>query len=200
MKPAFFVALLLTVATPAWAADTGAASPAWSLGGAGRPAAEGSRLVLWDAGSVAAGVASSSKPLDGTGGKGMQVGGFLAWRGDDYRLDATLAPSLDGSVNAGVGAAAGAPPGELGTSYGVRFGAAWAGERFTVNPSSGLGLAEVAAPTNDVNVTFTVNHALTHSLSLTGTAEARHVVGATPESNAAGQNHFLFGAGLGYRF
>ena len=73
------------------------------------------------------------------------------------------------------------------------------GERFTVNPASGLGLAEVTAPNSDVNLTFTINHALTPNFSVIGTAEARRNVGS-PTDGIATQNRFLFGAGLGYRF
>jgi hypothetical protein len=193
------VLLGLVAATPAWAEEV-VNAPDWSLGGAARSSLPGSRTVVWDGGNVVAGLARTPAwPLAATTPSGMQMGGFLAWQGEDYRLDASLTPSFNGRLAAGVGASAGAAPGELGTSYGVRFGAALAGERFTVNPASGLGLAEVEAPTHDINVTFTVNHALTPNLNVIGTAEARRSVGTPPEGGAA-QNHFLFGAGLGYRF
>jgi hypothetical protein len=203
MKPFFCLSVLLGIfaTTAAGAADGGGASKVSSLtlGGAAQPA-EGTRLGAWGSGNLVAGVspmpgaAFTSAPT-----KGMQMGGFLAWQAEDYRVDATLSPSFDGSVTAGLGAAVGAKPGQTGTSYGLRLGAAWLGERFTVNPASGLGLAEVVAPTSDVNLTFTVNHALTPSLSVIGTAEARRPVG-TPLDGAVMQSQFLFGAGLGYRF
>ncbi len=196
----------LLAATSAFAADAAPESamgkaPGLSLGGAAPMLGDARTTTVWNnGGSLLAGVAplgSGAFPLPG--GKGMQMGGFLAWQSGDYRLDATVAPSLDGSVIAGLGAAYGARPGSMGTRYGLRFGAAWLGERFTVNPASGLGLAEVVAPTSDVNLTFTVNHSLTPSLSVIGTAEARRNA-ASPAEGIAAQNRFLFGAGLGFRF
>lgn len=202
MRPVYLVTLLLGLlaGSTAWAADAPTKGAALSLGGAAQ-ATDSGRFTLWEGGSLAAGVSPLPRSAFGPQpSAGMQMGGFLAWQSDDYRVDATLAPSLDGSVVAGLGAVTGARPGQAGTSYGVRLGAAWSGERFTVNPASGLGLAEVVAPTtSDVNLTFTVNHSLTPSLSVIGTAEARRNV-ASPTEGIVGQNRFLFGAGLGYRF
>ncbi|PKU25288.1 hypothetical protein [Telmatospirillum siberiense] len=205
MKPFFHLSLLvgLLAATAVSAADGGSLPKVstLTLGGAASSSAGGTRLAGWGNGNLVAGVA----PL--TGGafndmtsKGMQTGGFLAWQAEDYRVDASLTPSLDGSIVAGLGAAVGAKPGQPGTSYGLRLGAAWLGERFTVNPASGLGLSEVVAPTSDVNLTFTVNHALTPNLSVIGTAAARRPVGNLSMEGATMQGHFLVGAGLGYRF
>lgn len=195
----------LLAVTPAVAADGvagGAVPKGLSLGGAA-PTSQDARVTVWNDGSVSAGVAPlAPAPFASQSVKGMQMGGFLAWQSGEYRVDATVAPSLDGSIVAGLGAIVGPRSGSSGTSYGLRFGAAWLGERFTVNPASGLGLAEVVAPTSDVNLTFTVNHSLTPSLSVIGTAEARRGVGTTLEGvgGGANQNRFLFGAGLGYRF
>jgi hypothetical protein len=199
MKVKLVAILVLATATAAYADDGAGRGGGLALGGAARSAAEGMRMTIWDAGSVAAGFASPSAGVGGAGGKGMQVGGFLAWRGDGYRFDATLAPSAGGNLAAGFGATAGALPGEPGTSYSLRLGADWAGDRFTVNPASGLGFADVVRPNSDVNLTVTINHSLTPGLSVIGTAEARRSVGATPDG-LSGQNRFLFGAGLGYRF
>ncbi len=204
MKPLFHLCLLLGIvaATAAGAVEGGTVpkSPALALGGAA-PSAEGTRLTGWGNGNLFAGVSPlASSGFGALSSKGMQMGGFLAWQADDYRLDASLAPSFDGSVVAGLGAAIGAKPGQPGTSYGLHLGAAWLGERFTVNPASGLGLAEVVAPTSDVDLTFTINHALTPNLSVIGTAAARRPVGGTPLDGAVSQGHFLIGAGLGYRF
>lgn len=205
MKPLFAAAvlLMLAVASPARAADgaTGAGSMSW--GGvyqvAGNPASE-THVTLWDRGNVYAGVAPAYSGMFGQQARGLRNGGFVAWQSEGYRLDAMVTPALDGSVVAGLEAAVGPRPGELGTSYGVRFGAAWIGDRFTVNPAtSGMGLAEIVAPSSDVNLSFTVNHSLTPSLSIIGTAEARRNVGNLPDGNVQ-QHRFLFGAGLGYRF
>jgi hypothetical protein len=171
-----------------------------TLGGAAQ-GVEGTRLGELGEGSLLAGV---SPVTDGAFGslasRGMKMGGFVAWQAEGYRVDASVAPSLGGSVIAGVGAAVGARPGQAGgTSYGLRLGAAWLGDRFTVNPASGLGLSDVVSPTSDVNLTFTVNHALTPSLSVIGTAEARRPVGS-PTDGTAVQSRFLVGAGFGYRF
>lgn len=204
MKPLFSLSLLLGVfaATAAGAVEGGTVPKVstLTLGGAA-PSTDGTRLAGWGNGNLVAGVTPLAKDAFGSlSSKGMQMGGFLAWQAEDYRVDASLAPSPDGSVVAGLGAAVGAKPGEPGTSYGLRIGAAWLGERFTVNPASGLGLAEVVAPTSDVNLTFTVNHALTPNLSVIGTAAARRPVGTTPLDGTTTQGQFLFGAGLGYRF
>ena len=191
--------LALVAAGTASAADGGLKGHDWSLGGAAYSGAEGSRLTLWDGGSIAVGLASPAVALPSqASGGGLQTGGFLSWRGEAYRLDATLAAGL-GGVKAGLGAAVGALPGEIGTSYGLRLGTAQGGERFTVNPTSRLGLTETQPPLSDVNVSFTVNHALTPSLSLIGTAEARRTTGPMPDGGI-GQNRYLLGAGLGFRF
>ncbi|HIJ62435.1 MAG TPA: hypothetical protein HPQ04_07055 [Rhodospirillaceae bacterium] len=189
--------LALVAAGTASAADGGLNGHDWSLGGAAYNGAEGSRLTLWDEGSIAVGLASPAVALPSQADN-MQTGGFLSWRGEAYRLDATLAAGL-GGVKAGLGAAIGAMPGELGTSYGLRLGTAHGGERFTINPTSRLGLTDTQPPLSDVNVSFTVNHALTPSLSLIGTAEARRTTGPMPEGGI-GQNRYLLGAGLGVRF
>ncbi len=202
MKPLFVATLLLAIAagSPAWAEDGAGKAPYWSLGGALRSADAAARVVVWDGGSMTAGLAQPDQsPVAGPVLKGMQLGGFLAWQGEDYRFDAILAPAIDRSFVAAFGASAGALPGEAGTSYGVHLGAAWSGERFTVNPQSGFGLAEVTAPSKDLNLTVSVNHALTPSLSVVGTAEARHSMGPPPDGGTV-QNRIIFGAGLGYRF
>lgn len=202
MKPLFQFTLLagLVAATAAMAAD--GKSSILVLGGAASSPAGVTRLGDWGNGSLVAGIAPlSGGAFSDMGAKGWQTGGFLAWQADGYRVDASLAPSFDGSVVAGLGAAVGAKPGQTGTSYGLRLGAAWLGERFTVNPTSGLaGVSEVVTPTSDVNLTFTVNHALTPNLSVIGTAAARRPVGNMALEGGTTQSHFLLGAGLGYRF
>ncbi len=200
MKSLIVASLLLAAAIgSAQAADGAQKASNWSLGGAASSAAEGARLTVWGDEGLAMGVAAPPPSALSENASGMQTGGFLAWRGDSYRLDATLAPSNVGTVAAGLGAAAGALPGELGPSYGLRLGAVWSADQFTLNPSSGASLAQVVAPANDVNLTFTVNHALTPNLSVVGTAEASRAMGPLPDSGV-GLNHFLLGAGLGYRF
>ena len=81
----------------------------------------------------------------------------------------------------------------------MRLGTAQSGERFTVNPTSRLGLTDMQAPLSDVNVSFTVNHALTPTFSLIGTAEARRPMGPMPDGGVP-QKRYLLGAGLGIRF
>lgn len=189
----------MTVAAPVRAADAVARPLSW---GGALGLFEGTHITLWDEGNLMAGVTSMRvTPLDQTSANGMKRGGFLAWQTEGYRVDATLAPSMDGSVVAAAfGAAIGPRPGETGTSYGVQLGAAWVGDRFTVNPTTrGFGLSEVVAPSSDVNLSFTVNHRLTPSLSLIGTAEARRNVNMAVDG-VTQQHRFLFGAGLGYRF
>ncbi len=200
MKSLFIASVLLAVAVgSAQAADGAAKVSGWSLGGAAIAAAEGPRLTLWDDGGLAMGMAAAAPSAVPENPSGMQTGGFLAWRGESYRLDATVAPSSVGTVAAGLGATTGVLPGQIGTSYGVRLGAAWSPDHFTLNPSTGASLAQVVTSTNDVNVALTVNHALTPNLSVVGTAEAGRTMGPVPDASA-GLNRFIFGAGLGYRF
>jgi len=191
--------VVMFAASAASAAEGALQRHDWSLGGAAFIGAEGARLTLWDGGSIAVGIASPPVALPSQQDRGnLQTGGFFAWHGDAYRLDATLAAAGNG-VNAGLGAAVGAFPGETGTSYGVRLGTAQSGERFTVNPTSRLGLTDAQTPLSDVNVSFTVNHALTPTFSLIGTAEARRPTGPMPDGGVA-QKRYLLGAGLGIRF
>jgi hypothetical protein len=191
-SPLFALLLSLTVAVPAFAEDTGGGL---AVGGALQQAAEGTRTSIWSSGNVVAGFGAPAVNPASTNDRGMQLGGFLAWRDNNYRLDATLAPSPDGSLTAGLGASTGASPGELGTSYSLRLGTDRASDRFTVN--SAIGLSDVIQPNSDVNLTVTINHALTPSLNIVGTAEARRNLGSGMDS---GQSRYLFGAGLGYRF
>jgi hypothetical protein len=188
----------LTVSAPCLADDAGRGL---SIGGAILAGADEPRVTLWNSGHVEAGLGAPSanllSPLS-VNGKGMQMGGFLAWRNEEYRLDATLAPAADGSVTAGFGASTGASPGELGTSYSLRVGADRVGDRFTINPASSLGLTDVVQPNSDVNLTVTINHALTPTLSIKGTAGATRNMG--PGVDGGSQKSYLFGAGLGYRF
>lgn len=176
----------------------------WSLGGAALQSADSSQITLWsnkDGMSVGVAPANASLAQSPIGG-GMQTGGFLAWQTSIYRVDATLNPGFDGQVTAGVGASVGAVPGEIGTRYGLRIGTAWApAERFAVNPSSGLGLADLAAPYNNVNVSFLINHALTPNLNLIGLAEAQHGFGLSSQiDGTSGLGRLVVGAGLGYKF
>lgn len=128
-------------------------------------------------------------------------GGFLAWSGGAYRFDAMVRPFSLGGLAADVGASAGVEPGELGTSYGLHLGTAWLGDRFTINPVSRFGLAQLQDQANDVNVTFTVNHALTPSLSIVGAAEARRNLGGSSVIDPTiSQSELVIGAGLGLRF
>ena len=191
--------LVLASAGAASAAEGDGKGHDWSLGGAAYTGAEGSRLTLWDEGSIAVGLASPAVALPSQQIRnGLNQGGFLAWRGADYRLDATLAAGING-LKAGLGAAVGALPGETGTSLGLRLGTARGGERFTVNPTSRLGLTDDQEPLSDVNVSFTVSHALTPTLSLIGSAEAHRPTGPMPDGGVA-QNRYILGAGLGIRF
>src|SRR5579863_554839 len=131
-------------------AETPVRAQTLSLGGAAIATSDSARITIYQADSgVSAGGGSTSSSLATSpfGSPGMQTGGFLAWQSSIYRIDATLDPSFDGQTIAGVGASIVPRPGELGTSYGLRIGTAWAqSDRFTVNPASNLGLAEMAAP------------------------------------------------------
>jgi hypothetical protein len=59
----------------------------------------------------------------------------------------------------------------------------------------------MAAPNNNVNVSFLINHALTPNLNLIGLAEAQRSFGMSPlDNNNTGLGRLVVGAGLGYRF
>lgn len=178
-----------------------------SLGGAALATSESARTTMWqsdDGVSAGLGPASSSLATSTFGAPGMQAGGFVAWQSSIYRIDATLYPNFDGQSMAGVGASVGALPGEPGTSYGVHIGTAWAAtDHFTINPASGLGLAELAAPTSNVSVSLTISHALTPNLNLIGLAEAQRsftnpALEGTGYSTSIGR--LVVGAGIGYKF
>jgi len=178
----------------------------WSLGGAAIATSDSTRITMWEAdGGVSGGVAANSASLASPtlGGSGLQTGGFLAWQSSIYRVDATLNSSVTGQTIAGLGASVGAMPGEEGTRYGLRIGTAWAPtDRFTINPASGLGLAELAAPTNNVSVSLLINHALTPNLNLIGLAEAQRTFGISPMdgSYSSGIGRLVVGAGIGFKF
>ena len=177
-----------------------------SLGGAALATGDSSRVTVWQADdgvSAGLGPANSSLASSAFGVPGMQAGGFLAWQNSIYRIDATLNPNFDGQTQAAVGASVGALPGEPGTSYGLHIGTAFAStDHFTINPASGLGLADLAAPTNNVSVSLMVNHALTPNLNLIGLAEAQRNFGnpALDGSYSSGIGRLVVGAGIGYKF
>lgn len=206
MKYRWIIALVIGMIGSASAfAEEAVRAQTLSLGGAAINSADYSRYTIWSSSDgISAGVASANASLaqSPVGGSGMQTGGFLAWQNSIYRIDATLSPNFEGQMTAGLGASIGAMPGESGTRYGLRIGTAWtSSERFTINPASGLGLAELAAPNNNVNVSFLINHALTPNLNLIGLAEAQRSFGYSPLDNSnTGLGRLVVGAGLGYRF
>lgn len=175
----------------------------WSLGGAALAASDSARITMWQAdGGVSGGVAPASASLADSWNPngGLQTGGFVAWQSSIYRVDATMNSSVNGQTVMGLGASV---DDEDGTRYGLRVGTAWTPtDRFTVNPASGFGLAELAAPTNNVNISLLVNHALTPNLNLIGLAEAQRTFGAAPLDNSynSGIGRLIVGAGIGYKF
>jgi hypothetical protein len=203
MKSALIIALLASmVGSAAAVAEEAVRAQTWSLGGAAIASSDSSHYVIWsNSDGISAGVAPANASLAQApiGGAIMQTGGFLAWQSSIYRIDATLSPNWDGQMMAGLAASVGA---DSGTRYGLRVGTAWTTtEHFTLNPASGLGLAEMAAPNNNVNVSFLINHALTPNLTLIGLAEAQRSFGMSPLDNSnTGLGRLVVGAGLGYRF
>ena len=188
-------------------AETPSRAQTLSLGGAAMSVSDSSRITMWQAdGGISAGLGVNSGTgalaSSAFGSSGMQAGGFLAWQSSIYRIDATLNPNFDGQTVAGIGASVGAPPGQEGTSYGLRIGGAFAAsDRFTINPGSGLGLADLAAPTNSLNVSLLINHALSPNLNLIGLAEAQRAFGNPLDgSYSSGIGRLVVGAGIGYKF
>jgi hypothetical protein len=204
MYARLIIALIVGMVGTAFAfADEPMRAQNWSLGGAALATTDSSRVTVWsNTDGVSAGVGAANGSLGkSTIGGGMQTGGFLAWQSSIYRIDATLSPSFEGQMTAGLGASLGAPAGENGTRYGLRIGTAWApSERFTINPASGLGLSELQAPYSNVNVSLSVNHALTPNLNLIGLAEAHRNFGVSPIESSSGFGRLVVGAGLGYKF
>jgi hypothetical protein len=207
LKAGCFAALsLILLALPSFAADNAVARPIdWTQGGAlsdvsGR---DGGAPNVWQLGSITAGVSPAALSLrpSSPDDRHMQVGGFLAWRGEGYQVDAVVSPAMDGSTVAGLGATAGAMPGEMGTSYGLHLGAAWSmTQRLGPLQSSALGLEGVAVPpTSDFDLSFSVSHTLTPNLHVIGVAAARYPMGMTPDSGSV-SSRLMVGAGLGYRF
>lgn len=199
MKTSGIIALLIGLIGVANAnAEEAVRAPNWSLGGAALAASDSERITMWrDKDGMSAGIAPTTASWAST--SGLQTGGFLAWQSSIYRVDATFSSNFDGQTVMGLGASID----DEGTRYGLRIGTAWAPtDRFTVNPASGLGLAELAAPTNNVNVSFLINHALTPNLSLMGLAEAQRSFGVSPlDSNYNnGMARLIVGAGIGYKF
>jgi hypothetical protein len=174
-----------------------------SLGGAAVSSSETARITLYSDDDAPTGQASIALSPNSFNVSGMQAGGFLAWQSSIYRIDAIANPSFDGKTLAGVGASIGALPGEAGTSYGLHIGTAFASaDHFTLNPASGLGLTDLAAPGSNVSVSLMINHALTPNINLIGMAEAQRYYGATPldGSYSTGIGRLVVGAGIGYKF
>jgi hypothetical protein len=205
MKPVSICAFLAMVAaaSPAFADDATTirltpAGPSQIIPGAMLATAQSAdstpnRLVI--GGGFMAGLLSNSSVF---ATRSVEVG-VADWSGGRYQVNVTLGPSLFGGMSSEVGASAGAMPGDPGTTYGLHLGTGWA-EGVATNPTgarSGFGGAP-ASPT-DVNLSFTVNHALTSQLSLMGAAEARHEIGGQLDG-ATGPMDVVFGAGLGLRF
>jgi hypothetical protein len=178
-----------------------------SIGGAAMASSDAARITMWQTDDgVSAGLAPTSASLASStfGAPGMQAGGFLAWQSSIYRIDASLNPNFDGQTVAALGASIGAMPGEIGTSYGLHIGTSFAAtDHFTINPASGLGLAELAAPTNNLSVSLMISHALTPNLNLIGLAEAQRNFGNPAlegTSYSTGIGRLVVGAGIGYKF
>jgi hypothetical protein len=177
-----------------------------SLGGAALASSDNARITMWQSDDgMSAGIAANGASLaeSWNDANGLQTGGFLAWQSSIYHIGATLNSSVNGQTILGLDASVGALPGEEGTRYGLRIGTAWAPtDRFTVNPASGLGLAELAAPTNTLNLSLLINHALSPNLSLIGLAEAQRTFGVSPlDGNYnSSMGRLIVGAGIGYKF
>lgn len=205
LRTSIFALLTGLLAATAASAEEPVHAQSWSFGGAALANAEASRVTMWsdDESSLSAGVAAAGSSVAMTNFRdpSLQTGGFLAWQSSIYRVDATLAPNFSGQVTAGLAASVGAQPGELGTRYGLRIGTAWsAANNYSINPAAGYNLSELAAPVNNYNISFMINHALTPNLNLIGLAEAQRSFGpmATDNNNLLGR--LVVGAGLGYRF
>ncbi|MBY0430709.1 MAG: hypothetical protein K2Q10_05895, partial [Rhodospirillales bacterium] len=145
-------------------------------------------------------------PQDRPGGRagGFAMGGFARWSLDRYRLETTLLGSNGGGFGRVAGDLAAGYEGNLGgTSYQFRLGAAWGGApmRFSVSPGWRSDLsADSDSSRADLNLSLTVSHPITSSLSVTGVAAARHTLGEANAGRGFEDNQLLLGAGVGVQF
>ncbi len=201
-----FIGLAL-LATEARADGTTDSTSGLNLGGplkSGTAAASTARQALVEGGGFSAGLLEAS----GTAVPGMEfttpgTGGYLAWNLREYRIDATVRSLSTGGFSADVGATTGSLQANQGTSYGLRLGTGWVSDPTATffGSSTRWAVSESSPSNNDVNLTLTVNHALTPNLSLIGGAEARHysATGASTDYSLA-PSEYILGAGLGLRF
>jgi len=165
------------------------------------------RLPLLSSGGYSLGVVSepsrSTGALPFSGARGsLAVGGYVAYslstetslssslRSDGALSSADISAAYSGGL---IGAAATAA-----ISLGARWGNRLSG--FSLNPAQSLGLTSLVPPgsrTSDINLSLSLRHQITPTLSLGGVAEAFNPTGS---SDAGSYPGVMFGAGMGYRF
>ncbi|CCG42443.1 hypothetical protein [Magnetospirillum molischianum] len=164
------------------------------------------RLPLQSSGGYSVGiVAEPSRPagaLPVSGARGsLAVGGYVAY---SLSTEASLSSSLrsDGAL-ASADISAAYRGGLIGpdATAAVSLGARWRNQLsgFSPNPSQSLGLTSLTpsgSRESDLNLSISLRHQLTSTLSLGGVAEAYSPTGG----EAGAYPGVMFGAGMGYRF
>jgi len=165
------------------------------------------RLPLHSSGGYSVGlVTEPSRPagaLPFSGGRGsLAVGGYVAYSlGNETSLSSSL--RSDGALSsADISAAySGGLIGPDATAS-VSLGARWRNQLsggFSPNPAQSLGLTTLTPPGSrgsDLNLSVSLRHQLTSTLSLGGVAEAFSPTGGETGAYPG----VMFGAGMGYRF
>lgn len=180
-----------------------ASAPAWAGDTSPSPAQATSKVILVQGGGFSAFGPGSAAAVGAPGAGysfGLASGAYLFGMPQNYRLDASVGPNLLGGYTAGISAALGAHPGEMGASYGMKLGAGWVDDAFTVNPVNRLGLAD-NHEASDTAVSFSVTESITPRLSVVGLAEAHRAIQSnTTLDPTASVNQLVVGAGVGLRF
>jgi hypothetical protein len=202
----------LTLALPAIALENGnrlvpGGAPAVRSPDPFRSTLAETRLPLHSSGGYSVGlVAEPPRPagaLPFSGGRGsLAVGGYVAYSlGSETSLSSSL--RSDGAL-AAADISAAYSGGMIGSdaTAAVSLGARWRNQLsggFSPNPAQSLGLATMTPPasrTSDLNLSISLRHQVTPTLSLGGVAEAFSPTG----SETGAYPGVMFGAGMGYRF
>jgi len=207
------VLAFLATASSAVALETGnrlvpGGAPSALSGESYRASLGESRLPLYSSGGYSVGVVAeptsrASGALPFSGGRGpLAVGGYVAYSlGNEASLSSSL--RSDGGLAAADISAAyrGGLIGSDATAA-ISLGARWRNQLsggFSPNPAQSLGLSSInptGSRASDLNLSISLRHQVTPTLSLGGVAEAYSPTGGETGAYPG----VMFGAGMGYRF
>jgi hypothetical protein len=206
------VVLPLVAAAPAMAVDVGGRLVAGGASGlrieTPTPIVTETRNPLltsggFSLGTVATPTASSATlalPFSSDHGN-LAVGGYVAYGLNDTTLSSSLSRA-GSATRADIAAAyAGSLLGVDGVAA-LKLGAAWAHPQgFSPNPMQpASAFADPYRASADVNLSLSLTHQVTPSLSLGGVAEASRPNWLESSGGAGTTPGFMLGAGMGYRF